>query len=118
LRRRVRDVRAQSPSERRCARRAEKPRFKARLMPPGFLRCRHRRREIRVTRFRIRERLRIACAPLLLNCFLIRRDYETEYEEWQAEYSGAPQRVPRACVLVRAFALGFVIVNRRQAAPT
>ena len=92
LRRRVRDVRAQSRSERRRARRAKNPRFKARLMPPGFLRYRHRRREIRVTRFRIRERLRIACAPLLLNCFLIRRDYETECGEWQAQYCGARRR--------------------------
>jgi hypothetical protein len=64
-----RDVRAQSSSKRRSPRRAKKDRFKARLVPPGLLRCRHRRRKIRTARFRIRERLRIACAPPLLTVF-------------------------------------------------
>jgi hypothetical protein len=64
-----RDVRAQSRSKRRRWRRAEKERFKARLVPPGCLRCRQRRREIRLTRCRMRERLRIACAASLLTVF-------------------------------------------------
>lgn len=64
-----RDVRARSSSKMRGPRRAKKSRFKASQLPPGCLRCRHHRRAVTATRFRIRERLRIACALPLLTVF-------------------------------------------------
>jgi len=53
----------------RLQRRAKKSRFKASQLPPGCLRCRRHLRASIATFFRIRERLRIACAPPLLTVF-------------------------------------------------
>ena len=64
-----RDARARSSSKMRGPRRAKKSRFKASQLPPGCLRCRHHRRVVTATRFRIRERLRIVCALPLLTVF-------------------------------------------------
>jgi hypothetical protein len=91
----------------------ENPLIKARLIPSGCLRCRHRRREIRVTRFRIRERLRIACAPSLLTVFkfvAIMRQSARNGKRNTAARDGASASRSR---FARAIALMFVIVNRR-----
>jgi hypothetical protein len=53
----------------RLPRRAKKSRFKASQLPLGCLRCRRHLRASLATIFRIRERLRIACAPSLLTVF-------------------------------------------------
>lgn len=77
----------------RLPRRAKKSRFKASQLPPGCLRCRRHRRAFRATIFRIRERLRIACALSLLTVFkfvAIMRQSATNGKRNTATRRGAP----------------------------
>jgi hypothetical protein len=94
-------------------RRAKNPRIKARLIPLGCLRYRHRRREIRTTRFRIRERLRIVCAPPPLTVFkfvaIMRQSARNGKRNTEVRADASARRSRFA----RAMALMFVIVNRR-----